>query len=62
MRFLLCRRRFFAGKFAKKAGFERFWNNDFLFDNVIVKDLSIFKDDFSNDIIDVILNLNDWYD
>ena len=53
---------FLRGKFAEKAGFERFWNNDFLFDNVVVKDLSISDDDLSNDIIDVVLNLNDWCD
>ena len=62
MGFLLCRRRLFAGKFVKKAGFERFWNNDFLFDDVIVKDLNISDDDLSNDMIDVVLNLNDWCD
>ena len=59
MRFLLYHRRFFARKFAKKAGFERFWNDDFLFDNIIVKDLNISDDDLSNDMIDVVLNLND---
>ena len=58
MKFLLCRRRFFAGKFAEKTSFERFWNNDFLFDDAVVKDLSISNNDLSNDIIDVILNLN----
>ena len=58
IKFLLYRRRFLTGKFAKKAGFERFWNDDSLFDNVIVKDLNIFNNDLSNDIIDVVLNLN----
>ena len=58
MRFLLCRRRFLTGKFAEKAGFERFWNDDFLFDDIVVKDLNISDNDFSNDIIDIVLNLN----
>ena len=58
MRFLLYRYRLFARKFAKKTNFERFWNDDFLFDNAVVKDLNIFNNDSSNDIIDVILSLN----
>ena len=53
---------FLRGKFAEKTGFERFWNNDFLFDDAVVKDLNISDDDLSNDIIDVVLNLNDWCD
>ena len=56
--FLLYRRRFRAKKFVKKIDFKRFKNNDFLFDNVIVKNLNISDDDFSNDMIDVILILN----
>ena len=62
MRFLLYRYRFLAGKFAEKAGFKRFWNDNFLFDDVIVKGLSTSNNDLSNDIIDVILNLNNWCD
>ena len=62
MGFLLYRRRLFARKFAEKADFERFENNDFLFDDIVVKDLNISDNGFSNDIIDVVLNLNDWCD
>ena len=61
-RFLLCRRRLFAGKFAEKTNFERVWNDDFLFDDAVVKDLNISDNDLSNDIIDIVLNLNDWCD
>ena len=49
---------FLRGKFAEKAGFERFWNNGFLFDDAAVKYLSISDNDLSNDMIDVVLNLN----
>ena len=47
------------GNFEEKVDFERFSNNDFLFDDTIVKDLNISDDDLSNDMIDVVLNLND---
>ena len=57
-RFLLYRRRLRARKFVKKTDFEKFWNNSFLFDDAIVKDLNIFNNNLSNDIIDVILTLN----
>ena len=59
MGFLFYRRRLFAEKFAEKTDFERFKNNDFLFDNAVVKNLNIFDNDLSNDMIEIILILND---
>ena len=44
----------------KKTNFERLWNHDFLFDDVVVKNLSTSDDGFSNDIIDVILTCIMW--
>ena len=46
---------FVRGNFEKKIDFERFWDNDFLFDDVIVKDLNTFDGGLSNDMIDVVL-------
>ena len=39
----------------KKKNFKKLKNCDFLFDNNVVKDLSIFNNNFSNNIIDIIL-------
>ena len=39
----------------KKIDFKRLRNHDFLSDNAVVKNLNIFDNDLSNDIIDVVL-------
>ena len=53
---------FVRGNFAEKVDFKRFWDNDFLSDDAIVKDLNIFDDNLSNDMIGVVLTrwMNGW--
>ena len=50
----------FCGEIYEEGGFWEVIKNDFLFDNNVVKDLSISDNDLSNDIIDVILTWIIW--